>query len=550
MKDKNVSRFFSSVTKPHIPTIVLLCVINFLNAGLSVILALISRNVIDVATGDIKGNFTYACIALGSVIVIQLLLGALSGFVNSYCKSKLDISLKSRIFGAFINKKYNKTVKYHSGEIINRLTSDIDLVVSGIVDLIPSIVSIVTRIIASIVVIIYFSWEFALVVMAVGGGVFILSRFFGKKFKKIHKECQQSSGAVRSFMQESAENIVVVKTFSGDEPVLSRAGALMKTDFKNKIKRTLVSLVSHSAVNFIFNGGYYLALAWGASQLGTVMSFGELTAFLQIVSQVRAPFMHASGMLSRYYAAYASAERLIEIEQLENEPLCDPSILTKAVSSINFNDVTFSYDGVKKPLDKASASIEFGKITTIVGGSGSGKSTAFRLLLGLYDTEGGSVDIVTKEGEAIPVSASTRPLFNYVPQGNFVLTGTIRENITFFNNDVDEQKVIDAAKAAEIYDVICSLPDGFDTKIGERGLGLSEGQIQRIAIARALIFDAPVLLLDECTSALDGETESKILSNIRNMETKTVVIITHRPKALDISDSVLRIENGKMIKEK
>lgn len=551
MKDNKTFRFFSSVAKPHIVWIVLLCIINFLGAGLSVILALVSKNVIDIATGDLPGSLLNACLTLAGIIILLLLLNALASFINSYTKAKLDIALKNRIFSSYIDKKYNKAVKYHSGEIINRLTSDIDLVISGVVDLLPNIISVVTRIAASIVVIIYFSWSFAIAVLAVGGVAFIVSRIMGKRFKQMHKTCQQSSGAVRSFMQESAENLIVVKTFSGDGPVLARIGELMKVDFRNKMKRVMLSLFAHSSINLIFTGGYYIALAWGAIQVAMgIMSFGSLTAFLQIVSQVRMPFMNASGLLTRYYSASASAERLVEIEEIEAEQEIDRSILGKSIKAFEFDDLTFSYDGIKYPLKNATASINFGEITTLVGGSGSGKSTAFKLLLGLYEAENGSLTAITDTGEKIPVSATTRPLFNYVPQGNFVLTGTIRENITFFNDDIDEQRVIEAAKAAEIYDVICSLPDGFDTKIGERGVGLSEGQIQRIAIARALIFDAPVLLLDECTSALDSETESKILANIRNMETKTVIIITHRPKALDISDSVIRVDDGRMIKEK
>lgn len=551
MKDNKTFRFFLSVAKPHIFWIVLLCIFNFLGAGLSVILALVSRNVIDIATGTLSGSLINSCLCLAGIILLMLVLGASSSYINSFCKAKIDITLKDRLFSKFINKKYSKTIKYHSGEIINRFTSDIDHVISGIVDLLPNLISIATRIVSSLAVIIYFSWEFAIAVLVVGGISFLVSRLMGKKFKEMHKICQESSGAVRSFVQESTENLIVVKTFSGDKPVLSRMGKLMKIDLANKIKRAVLSVFAHSAINLIFTGGYYLALGWGAIQVALgAMSFGSLTAFLQIVSQVRMPFMNASGLLTRYYSASASAERIIEIENMEDELSIDTSILEKDIKSINLSGLSFSYDGVKYPLKDASAEMKFGEITTLVGDSGSGKSTAFRLLLGLYEAEKGKIDIVTKDGEIIPLSASSRPLFNYVPQGNFVLTGTIRENITFFGDNIPEEKVIKASKAAEIYDFITSLPDGFDTKIGERGLGLSEGQIQRIAIARALIFDAPVLLLDECTSALDTDTESRILENIRNMKTKTVIIITHRPKALDISDRVIRVDNGNLITEK
>ncbi len=548
MKDNKVRSFLFSTTKPHIIKIIILALLQFLSAGLSVLLALVSKNVIDSAVA--RENILIPCLILGGVILLQITTGGVSSFLTAHTKASLDITLKSRLFYSYISKDYSAATKYHSGEIINRLTSDIDTVISGIVDLIPNLVGIVTRIISSLAVMIYFSWSFAVAVLCIGLIAATLSRFIGKKYKKLHKNCQTSSGRVRSFMQEASENLLVVKTFSGNESLVKRVARLMKADFKNKIKRAVASTVANTGIHILFTGGYYITLAWGALRVAAdLMSFGSFTAFLQIVSQVRNPFMHISGVLTKYYAAVASAERIAEIEALQEDTEPNRDINEKQIDAIEFKDVTFSYEGGARPLDNANAKIRFGEITTLIGSSGSGKSTTFRLLLGLYEPTEGEVSV--NEGDkSTPISAATRWLFNYVPQGNLILSGTIGENIAFFDESVSRERLIEAAKSAEIYDYISSLPDGFDTVIGERGLGLSEGQLQRIAIARALILDAPVLLLDECTSALDSETESKILGNIRNMKTKTVIIITHRMKALEISDSVLRVENGKIVKEK
>ena len=265
---------------------------------------------------------------------------------------------------------------------------------------------------------------------------------------------------------------------------------------------------------------------------------------VQLISQLRAPLQNVSGILPQYYSALASAERLIELEKTEDEkpPLEKESAdrLKDNFESLEINGLCFGY-GREAVIENCSFKIEKNKITAVTGESGSGKSTLFKLILGLYSPTAGSITVNGK----IPVDASVRGLFAYVPQGNMVLSGTVKDNITLCNPDVDEERLINAAKAAEIYDYISSLPDGFDTVLSERGAGLSEGQIQRISIARALLTEAPVLLLDEATSALDETTETHVLENIKAMSAKTVVFITHRNTSLKVCDRIIRVENKK-----
>ena len=549
MKTQKTSAFLVSLIKPHSVKLAVLSLCNFITSVTAVFLALISKRVIDTATGAREGEIINECLLLGGVVIFQILVLGITNYLASILKIKLDITLKKRIFSAFIHKNYKDASAYHSGEIINRLTSDSDAVVIGVAEIIPSAISIFTRLLASLVLIIYFSWYFAAAVLVIGGAFSILFRIIGKRYKALHKKSQAASGEVRSFMQESVQNLVVVKTYDERFPVEERLSDLIKKEYRLRHKKTILSVLAHIGINLIFSGGYYIALGWGAVQVAaTALTFGDLTAFLQLISHVRAPFMSISGILTKYYSCIASAERLIELEGLENDE--NKGDLERCeFENILIDKVTFSYEN-ECVIEEGSAEIKAGEITTFVGGSGAGKSTVFKLLLALYNADKGEVRFNLKNGESVPASAATRRLFTYVPQGNFILSGTVKENISFFNRDIDDDTVFAAAKAAEIYDDIMAQPDGFDTLIGERGHGFSEGQIQRIAIARALLFDSPILLLDECTSALDEETERKILENIQELKSKTVIFITHRPNAVEISDSVFRIADKKITKEK
>ena len=317
----------------------------------------------------------------------------------------------------------------------------------------------------------------------------------------------------------------------------------MDKNFRLKIKRTSISVIANISLYTFFTVGYYAVLLWGAGGLsaGTI-TYGTLMAFLQLISQLRAPLQNVSGILPQYYSALASAERLMELESNEDEPLpAEKAELEKIKSdfrSIEVNNLCFGYGG-EVILNDCSFSAERGHITAITGESGSGKSTLFKLMLGLYEPQSGSI---TVNGN-IPLDASMRGLFAYVPQGNMVLSGTVRDNITMCDPAITDEQIEKAARAAEIYDYIVSLPEGFETRLAERGAGLSEGQIQRISIARALLTDTPVILLDEATSALDEETETRVLTNIKSMTDKTILFITHRNTSLKACDRIVHVEN-------
>lgn len=544
MKNKNKELIWTlRRIKKSIPSIFAIAILNSIVSLSAVVLALMSKSVIDSATGDSNTSLKSSAILLFVVLLVELAAHGLSSIANARTSGKLTISMRNYLFSSLVRKKYAKISSYHTGDILNRFTSDVQEIVSTAVSLIPSLASTATKLISAIIAMVYLNPIVAVLVIFLGFTVPFLGRFISKRYKYMHKICQETEGQARSFLQESFANIVVIKTFISEAPIVKKLNEYMKKNYKAKIKRSLVSTsISLSLVTF-FNVGYYLVLVWGASAISKeIITYGTLTAFLQLVTQVRAPLQQVSSLLPQYYSAMASAERLMAIENIENEEksIKDNNLqdLKENFKKVSIKNVAFSYDN-EIILKNCSFEFERGKITAITGESGSGKSTLFKILLGLYDTLGGEITF----NDDIPVNASTRGMFAYVPQGNMILSGTIRENITLCNPSVCEEEIIKATKTAAIYDFIMTLPNGFDTVLSERGAGLSEGQIQRLSIARALLFDAPILLFDEATSALDEQTETTLLSNIKELPDKTVLFITHRNTSISVCDSIIHVKD-------
>ena len=526
----------------YIPLTAAVSVISALSALSFVALALITKRVMDIATGDTTGSLLKSGILLFAVIAIQILLSAAQSILNAYSNGKQTIAFRNYLFGVLCRKKYADISAYHSGDILNRFTSDIDTVVTSSVNIIPNVVSIATKIVAGIGTMLFMNPYIAAAVLLCGVTFPAIGRAINKRYKYMHKECQRTEGRTRAFLQECFENIVVIKTFISEAPFIKKLDSYMDDNFRLKIKRTSISVIANISLYALFTAGYYAVLLWGAGGLsGGTLTYGTLMAFLQLISQLRAPLQNVSGILPQYYSALASAERLMELEGAADEPFPAAAERLEKIKedfrTLEIKNLFFGYAG-ESVLRDFSFCAKRGNITAITGESGSGKSTLFKLILGLYEPQSGSITI---NGE-IPLDASLRGLFAYVPQGNMVLSGTVRENITMNNRAVTDEQIERAARAAEIYDYITSLPDGFETHLAERGAGLSEGQVQRISIARALLTNAPILLLDEATSALDEETETRVLANIKSMTDKTVLFITHRNTSLKVCDRIVHVE--------
>ncbi len=549
MKNKSTLRWIFSCFKRYLPGV---AVVSLLGASLSLLtvgIIMVSREIINNAQSGITGDALRRNIILLSVIVFaEIVLNLINGYLRARVSAKMDMHLKQRLFTKLVAKNYSEITRMHSGEIVNRLTSDVDVVVSGVSTIVPTSVSIITKLAAGIGAVILLDPVVAVVIVVIGFVFPMLGRLMSKKYKYLHKEAQRTNGVIRSFLQESVQNIIVIKTFLADNPIKRKLTHYLRENYLVKMKRSVLSIGTRTGLFGTFSLGYYGVLIWGALGIAAgTLQYGTLFAFMELVSLLRNPLQNVSGLMPQYYASIASAERLIELESIEDEAApsqVDRDEIYNKMLAISAKDLTFGYDE-RKVIKHSDFSISKGSICAVTGESGTGKSTLFRLLLGLYSPNDGSLNLECTDGN-ISIDSSVRGLFSYVPQGAMILSGTIRENITFLSGNVSDEQLIKAAKQAVIYDFITSLPDGFDTQIGERGLGLSEGQLQRIAIARALLTDAPILLLDECTSALDISTELKLLQNLKEEKEKTVILITHRTAALDICDSVIHVEDCKI----
>ena len=549
MTPLSANKWIWRIARPDVWRIVLLALLSGISSTAAVVFALFTRRVVDIATGDAQGNLWIYIGCLFAVLVLQIALDVLGSQWSARTSGKMEMRIKDRVFAAIFRKQWQDVSRFHSGELLNRLNSDTHVVVTGVVGFLPRLVSLVTRLIACLAVLLVLDARFTLIMLAFGLLLLIVSRIYGKKVKKMHKECQETDGKAKSFTQESLENWTMIQAFEGGDHVRERLGDRLKEYFTAFVRRNRWSSVSHGVMHLLFSGSYYAALAWGAVRLAAqTISYGTLTAFLQIVGQIRMPFMNMSGLMPQYYNMLASAERLIELEDLPDEPRAAAVIDPKQtpIEALEIADVHFAYETEHPILTGASLTVRRGEFIALSGYSGIGKSTLFKLMLGFYAPQSGSLTAVT-EGGRHPLGASTRGLFAYVPQQSILMSGTIRENIAFCCPDATEESIWSAAETAAIADVIRALPNGLDTPLGERGAGRSEGQLQRLALARAVLCAAPILLLAEVTASLDEATEEQVLRNLRTLTDKTCLCISHRPAALNVCDRVIRVEDGKFI---
>lgn len=561
-KSSTVSWLFSK-TRRSLIGVVLLALVNAVLALSFIWLALLSETLIDTAATLMK-TYSYTdvweCIQLPqvyipalqvmAVIVLQILLNITAASLRVRTAGKLEMRLRASLFSSLLKKEYGAFHRYHSGEMLNRLTADVNHMVNGVTGLIPAAVSMLTKLVGGLIVLARISPWFTVAMVGLGLLLMIGSRFYGKPLKRLHKECQETDGKTRSFMQETLGNLLSVKAFSNERSMEDRLEERQRDNFLLRIKRMRVSNVGNTVIYLVLTGAYYLALIWGVLCLiaGT-LTFGTLTALLQIFEQLKMPLRNASSLLPQYYAMLASAERLEELESLPCEesglPSAEQTHLVTEFSKLVFDKLSFAYDADTSVLENVSFTLQRGEIVSLIGESGIGKSTLMKLVLSILKPQEGALYAECGE-KAVPLTAATRSLFSYVPQGNAVFAGTLRENVAFFRRDVSDKAVETALQLACLDTFVNTLPNRLDTMLGEHGFDISEGQAQRVAIARALLSDAPVLLLDECTSALDNATETQLLRNIKQMTDKTVLMISHRNTTVSGGDRVLRLADREL----
>ena len=551
--DTEALKWILKVSKPLFPSIIVIILCEALWAIFGTVTAVFSMEIINSATNDnSKKMFLFIGIYL-FVALFLLLAHAVMRYITERCRARLEMLFRRIVFGKMLLKSYPKLSKFHTGELVNRLTGDVSVIADAATTIVPNVVTMTVRLVCAMTVLILLKWQFALVFGV--GGIFIIlnSKFLKEKIQKYHAKMQEADGKTRSFWQEIFENLVAIKAFSAEKKSVNKSDELMEKHYTLRMKRSLIGVFSMLGTGTVMRLSHLFSVSYGAfCLLNKTMDFGTLTALTQLVGQVQQPFSQMTGIMPKYYSALTSASRLMEIEKLQEDSiggdLLDAKKSYEKMLGIELEDVDFSYDAENPVLVNCSAYIKKGDFVSITGMSGIGKSSLFKVLLDIYPKIKGKAYIVTDECK-IHINGLSRTMFAYVPQGNMLFSGTIKENLLFVTEKerVTCEEINHALKCACANEFIDELPEGLDTLIGEKGVGLSEGQIQRISLARAILSGAPVLLLDEATSALDEKTEAHVLENLKNMTDRTCIIVTHRKKALDICNRHLVIENKKII---
>lgn len=555
-KQKSALGWILRSSRPQFINIILLAVVYGLNAFIGVYNTIFARDLVDAAVKGVNGGsldevMRYGLLYLG-VTVVQIVTLILARNYIFKIGAKLDMSMKSSLFRSMMMKEYSDISAYHSGELMNRLTNDVNVVTSAIVSIIPSLVFFIVKIIGIFYILVRINVMFALVFVVGGGLVFLIASLFKPVTKRMHKDVQEKEGKVRSFMQEGLGSLLMIKTFGAQEKMQKSAYALQEESYRSQRKRNIFSIITGTGMSAVFAFAFVWGLGWGAYMLfyGAI-SYGVLMQITSLVGQIRTPIQGMTNIFPTYFNALASAERLLEIENLSDEPELhsdvDTQKLYEEMEAIRFDDISFAFDR-DIVLDHTSLTIRKGEFIAIEGISGIGKSTLMKLLLSVYQPKSGEIYIRTPDKKYI-IDKSLRKLFSYVPQGNFLLSGTLRENIAFVAPDATDDDIMEAARISCAEAFIKELPQGLDTVIAEHGGGLSEGQVQRVAIARAILTQAPIILLDEATSALDEATERQLLHNLRELNNKTCVIISHKKAAEEICDKTVTIADKKITQQ-
>lgn len=541
-------------------SVFLLCVLNLLITGCSLGVTVATRSLIDGAAGHNREEIQLCAILLVILVLMMRGIAVMQSMLNTKTSALLLKDIRSLLLNRLMKKKYAGLNGLHSGELVNRMFSDVNVVKSGIMEIVPGLVSMSVSFIGAAVILISMDWRFV-VVLIVGGLLGLgLILVCNEPMKKRHKTMQESEGKLHAVLQETFENLRLIKASGSEARLERRAGERQEAFVRAQLKKGYLVVGMNSGMNLAFQLSWLFCMLWGCRGIYRgELTYGMLAAIIQLVGQIQGPIAGAAGIAAQLYATVSSAERLKEIMDLpeeEDEEVADGNELYRDLTQIRLDDLTFSYGReAENVLEKVNICIRPGDFVAVTGHSGSGKSTLFQLLLGIYQPcdgklmfcfkdESGTLEAGDIEETQMPASVCTRALFAYVPQGNTLFSGTLRENFAMFTDAASDEEIVQAARTACIDQLIYELKDGLDTVIGERGIGLSEGQAQRVAVARALLSHAPILLLDESTSALDEETEARLLENISLLRNKTCLIVTHRKAALRICDYRVHIENG------
>lgn len=539
-------KWFSKVVRPHRASIAVMMLCHVLLAGCSVAFVFASKKLVDIAVAVLQGDSEHSGLWVWAAVMIGIVIGRIGlNALRSYLQTRTEINLKNRLrrrlFDVLLHLQSDGSKKYHSGDLLNRMQEDVRVVSTAFSSSIPNLLGTSLQFIAAFVFLMILDARLGLLVIVIVPVGLFVGKYITTRIKGLTHDIRKSDSQVHSHLQESLQHIALLQTMEYTQTSGASLAGLQGELYDNEIKRVRFSILSRIFISLAFQAGNTAAFLWGVFGIshGTV-TYGMMTAFLQLVAQIQRPLIEMSSQLPSVIHATASIDRIIDLESLPREEVAEPKLLD-GTAGIKVSEVTFAYPGTdSNVLEHFSHDFIPGSRTAIVGPTGAGKSTLIRILLSLLKPQSGSVTIYSANGE-YAVSPATRCNLVYVPQGNSLFSGTIRDNLLMGNPEATQQQMHEALHTAAA-DFVSDLPSGIDTQCFEAGGGLSEGQAQRIAIARALLRPGSILLLDEFSSALDAETEITLMQRLTaSLPDHTMIFITHRDRIIDYCDSVLRL---------
>lgn len=506
------------------------------------------QHAIDVAAHEVEGNIIIAVLLMGGLILSNFALNIASVWIRNILGIKAQNRMQQKLLDRMLRSKCNGKETHHSGDVLNRLETDVTNVVNFLTEIIPNSLSTLALFVGAFGYLFMMDWRLAIVIVIMIPIFILFSRVYVRQMRHLTSEVRTSDSKVQSILQETIQHRLLIKTLEGDSAAVDRLEDTQSVLRSNVVRRTKFSVFSYLVLNLGFSVGYLIAFTWAAVRLSRgTLTFGGMTAFLQLVNKIQNPARQLTHLAPQFVSVFTAAERLMELEENPLEEQGEP-IELKAPCGVRFIDVAFAYDDSENNvIEHLSYDFYPTSCTAILGETGAGKTTMVRMILALLQPNSGKVEIYN-EKEHHDLSPLLRTNFVYVPQGNTLMSGTIRDNLRLGKLDATDDEMAEALKRS-CADFVFELPDGLDTKCTEQGGGLSEGQAQRISIARALLRNRSIMLFDEATSALDPDTEQKLLQNILSKRDKTIIFITHRPAVMEYCDQTIEIKKRHSCRE-
>lgn len=539
-------KWFIKAVRPYWIQLTVMMLCHVLIAGCAIGFVYVSKKLVDVAvavlqgTGDMSGLTFWACCMVG-IALARILINSVRSYLQTTTDIKLKNSLRKRIFDILLHLQTNGGSRHHSGDVLNRMQEDIRVVSSAFSGSLPNLAGTLLQFVAAFIFLISLDVRLAILIAVIVPIGIVVGKFITGRIRNLTLDIRKSDSQVQSHLQESLQHITLLQSLEHTDSSASALDSLQDSLYGNELRRTRFSVISRICMSLALQAGHVIAFLWGVIGIsqGTV-TYGMMTAFLQLVGQIQRPLVDMSNQIPTLIHATASIDRLMELEALPREKDVEPRFV-KGVVGIRLEDISFAYPDTNREVLK-SFDFDFrpGSRTAIVGPTGVGKTTLIRIMMSLLRPQAGKVTLYSSDDSA-DASPATRCNLVYVPQGNSLFSGTIRDNLLMGNPEADDALLQDVLKTAAA-DFVFELPSGLDTQCFEAGAGLSEGQAQRIAIARALLRPGSVLLLDEFSSALDAKTEDQLLERLTSrLPDHTMIFITHREKIIEYCDSTLRL---------